>query len=176
MKPTGGAVRIEALDGLPLGATHFPAARPGGVALIINGAMAVPQSYYAFARTASAAGFDTVTYDYRGIGRSRPPRHEQSLRGMAARARDWMQLDFEGVHRWARRELECPRVVVVGHSFGGNAFGLAPSVRHHGLVRIGHFGLFRPAAQSLWPLALDWLARHTRSGRPALAQPAGAYA
>jgi predicted alpha/beta hydrolase len=48
--------------------------------------------------------------------------------------------------------------------------------RHHGLARIGHFGFFRPAAHSLWPLAFDWLDRHTRNGRPASAQPAGAYA
>src|SRR4029453_538603 len=104
MKPASGAVRIEALDGFPLAATHFAAAQSRGVALIVNGAMAVPQSYYAdFARAATVRGFDVLTYDYRGIGRSRPEQHAHSLRGMQARASDWMRLDFEGVHRWARR-------------------------------------------------------------------------
>ena len=128
MKPSGGAVRIEALDGFPLAATRFAPRTSRGIALIISSAMAVPQTYYAeFARAAAERGFDVLTYDYRGTGSSRPAPHERSLRGMRATASDWMRLDFEGVHRWARRELEPQRVAVVGHSFGGNAFGLAPS-------------------------------------------------
>src|SRR5262247_4113195 len=127
MTPSGGTMRIEALDGFALGATHYPARSSRGVALIVNSAMAVPQTYYAeFARAAAERGFDVVTYDYRGIGASRPAPYERSLRGLRASASDWMRLDFEGVHRWVRRELEPQRVAVVGHSFGGKAFGLAP--------------------------------------------------
>ena len=128
MTSSGGAVQIEALDGFALGASLHPARPSRGVALIVSGAMAVPQTYYGdFAGAAAARGFDVVTYDYRGIGASRPAAHAGSLRGFRAAASDWMRLDFEGVHRWVRRELEPQRVAVVGHSFGGNAFGLAPS-------------------------------------------------
>jgi predicted alpha/beta hydrolase len=115
---------ITAGDGYELAATLFrPAASPLA-AVIVNSAMAVPRGYYAeFAQAASRLGFAAVTYDYRGIGGSRPAR----LRGFVARASDWMTLDFEAVHAWTRREIGAPRTFVVGHSFGGNALGLAPS-------------------------------------------------
>lgn len=116
---------ITASDGYRLAATLFrPDAAAPRATLIINSAMAVPRGYYAeFAAAAAESGYAAVTYDYRGIGGSRPAR----LRGFAARAADWMALDFEAVLAWARREIAAPRTFVVGHSFGGNAFGLAPS-------------------------------------------------
>ena len=117
-------LRIPATDSYSLAATSFlPAGTPRG-ALIVNSAMAVRRGYYAdFARAAATQGWAVLTYDYRGIGDSRPTR----LRGFAARATDWMALDFEGVLAWARREWRPARAVVVGHSFGGNALGLAPA-------------------------------------------------
>jgi predicted alpha/beta hydrolase len=117
-------LRIPAADGYSLAATYYlpPAAARG--ALIMCSAMAVRRGYYAaFAQAAAARGWAVLTYDYRGIGDSRPV----SLRGFAARAADWMTLDFEGVFAWARREWQPARTVLVGHSFGGNALGLAPS-------------------------------------------------
>jgi len=115
---------ITAGDGYRLAVTLF---RPAGVPVarvIVNSAMAVPRQFYAaFAGAAAERGLATLTYDYRGIGDSAPA----SLRGFAARASQWMTLDFEAALAFMRREVAAPRSFVVGHSFGGNAFGLAPS-------------------------------------------------
>jgi predicted alpha/beta hydrolase len=118
------ALEIQANDGFRLAATLFRPRDATRAVLIVNSAMAVPRRHYAdFAQAASERHFAVVTYDYRGIGGSAPA----SMRGFAARASDWMTLDFEAVLAWTRSEIGAPQTYIVGHSFGGNAFGLAPS-------------------------------------------------
>lgn len=114
-------IQIPARDRFPLAASHFPATAPRGVALV-SPATGVKRSLYRrFAEFLAGRGFDTVTWDWRGTGDSRPA----SLRGFQATMRDWAELDLTGVIGWAaRRHPELP-IVVVGHSFGGQALGLA---------------------------------------------------
>lgn len=115
---------IAARDGFALAATVFtPTASPRRVALI-NSAAAVPRKIYrGFASHLAEQGFAVVTYDYRGIGGSRP----KSLRGFDARMRDWAALDVAGVIDHMRMVWPKLPLVVVGHSFGGQAVGLAPN-------------------------------------------------
>jgi predicted alpha/beta hydrolase len=121
------AIRVEdvtlaARDGYPLAATSFVPAAPAAAWVIVNSATAVPRTYYArFARFLAEEGFAVVTYDYRGIGGSRPRR----LRGFDARMRDWAQQDAAGVMDWVDSR-HSGRVLAVGHSFGGQALGLLP--------------------------------------------------
>jgi predicted alpha/beta hydrolase len=111
---------IPARDGYPLAATAFGGDGPDWA--VVNSATAVPRGYYArFARFLAAEGWNVVTYDYRGIGGSRPRR----LRGFRARMRDWAQQDAAGVVEWVDGR-GASRVVAVGHSFGGQALGLLP--------------------------------------------------
>ena len=113
---------IPATDGYPLGATFWAAAgTPQGV-VVMHPATGVPQRIYqAFAQFLAERGFHAITYDYRGIGASRP----KTLRGFAARMRDWMLLDAEGVTRRARaRYPELPQLAV-GHSVGGHGIGMS---------------------------------------------------
>ena len=114
-------VTIPAKDGYPLSATSFvPPTTSAWV--IVNSATAVSRTYYArFARFLAERGFAVVTYDYRGIGGSRPAR----LRGFQARMRDWAQEDAAGVMDWVDAR-HAGRVLAVGHSFGGQALGLLP--------------------------------------------------
>jgi predicted alpha/beta hydrolase len=78
------ALRIAAADGYSLGATLFAPVAPKGV--VVNAAMGVKRGFYArFGAHLAARGFTVVTYDYRGIGDSRPAR----LRGLSARLQDW---------------------------------------------------------------------------------------
>src|SRR5690349_6488382 len=107
-------VSVPARDGFALAATTFAPAS-NGTWVVVHSATAVPRAYYArFARFLAGHGFTVVTYDYRGIGGSRPRR----LRGFEARMRDWAQQDAAGVIEWidSRR---ASRLVAVGHSFGG---------------------------------------------------------
>lgn len=113
---------VPARDGFSLGATWFKAATESSSRwLIINSATAVPQRYYRhFASYMSAAGFNVLTFDYRGMGLSRP----QSLRGFRALASDWAELDMAGVIDWVHDEHRPEQLIVVGHSIGGQLMGL----------------------------------------------------
>jgi predicted alpha/beta hydrolase len=140
---------VVARDGHPLAASIFEP--PGGASrsrvVVINSATGVRRSYYAaFATYLAAHGFTVVTYDYRGIGGSRPAR----LRGFRARMRHWGELDFAAVLDWVERDLGCAAPLVVGHSVGGQIVGLAANnERIAALLLVG--------AQSgdwrLWPAA-----------------------
>ncbi|MBL8919985.1 MAG: alpha/beta fold hydrolase [Myxococcaceae bacterium] len=116
-------VRISATDGYALGARRF-GDQSAGPYVVIAGATAVKQAYYArFAAWLSLQGFTVLTFDYRGVGESRPAR----LRGFEATLRDWGEKDLEAVLRFAQAERGVRPLHVVGHSVGGQLLGLAPS-------------------------------------------------
>lgn len=119
-------VQMPAADGFTLFGTLFqPAAQTARSALvIINCATGVKAAYYArYARFLATHGFSVLTYDYRGIGASRPA----TLKGFRAAKYDWGNLDFEGVLRWAMQRFPQVRIAVVGHSIGGVVPGFAAS-------------------------------------------------
>ena len=115
---------FPARDGYMLAATVFaPATAPSRVALI-NSATAVPRKIYrGFASYLASRGFAALTYDYRGVGGSRPA----SLRGFEARMRDWAALDVTGAIDHVRSVWPAAPLCVVGHSFGGQTLGLVPN-------------------------------------------------
>jgi predicted alpha/beta hydrolase len=96
-------LRIRALDGFELAATLYePVAEPAAgtdrrTAVLINSATAVKRRYYdPFARYLAGEGLTVLTYDYRGIGGSRP----RSLVRFSARLRQWAEEDQGGVLDW----------------------------------------------------------------------------
>lgn len=125
MASTG--MQICAQDGYLLNANLFPAATPCRGVVLVHAGTAVPQTFYAgFAEFLAEMGFDTITYDYRGIAASAPAR----LRGFRASMSDWSLKDAEGVQLWARSTYPDTPLLAVGHSFGGHAIGLCDSSRH----------------------------------------------
>jgi predicted alpha/beta hydrolase len=117
---------VEAADGYPIKGSIWRLS--GGAVtrpvVIINSATSVRSRYYArFAAALFANGMDVITYDYRGIGESRP----DTLRGFDAGWIDWGQLDFEAALRHARHCCPAQPMYVVGHSIGGVLTGLAKS-------------------------------------------------
>ncbi len=147
-------LQIPALDGFLLEASLFPAlpcGDPRGV-VVMAAATATPQGFYrGFAEHLAAQGWEVLTFDYRGIGKSRP----RSLRGFQAGYLDWAEQDLAAVIDWA-----APRgpVHLMGHSFGGQALGLLPRPE---LVRslctfgtgCGHHS-YMPRAEQLKVLAI----------------------
>ena len=115
---------IAARDGYALGATVFtPQDAPRG-AVLINSATAVPRKIYlGFATYLAQQGFTVLTFDYRGTAGSRP----RSLRGFKVRMRDWAALDVAAAIDHMRTVWPGLPLAVVGHSFGGQAVGLAPN-------------------------------------------------
>lgn len=92
--------------------------------VIINPATSVQCRYYfRFAQYLFDQGFDVITYDYRGIGSSKP----KSLRGFKASWVIWGEQDFEAVLQMAASRFPQQKILVVGHSIGGVLIGLAPS-------------------------------------------------
>lgn len=92
--------------------------------VILNPATGVLARYYhRYARFLAEHGFTVLTYDYRGIGASRPAR----LRGCGYRWRDWGERDFEAALRFLQARDPLSPISVVGHSIGGFLPGMAPS-------------------------------------------------
>lgn len=129
---------ISATDGYSLGATLYA---PKGISpdatnlsdqkagpdaralLLVAGATGVPQGFYRrFAQAATQQGFCTLTFDYRGIGRSK----RGSLKGFKMDYLDWAQKDLHSALDYARR-FNLP-VYIIGHSYGGHAIGLLPDL------------------------------------------------
>jgi predicted alpha/beta hydrolase len=99
-------------------------ARRNGTVVIINSATGVARGFYrAYAGFLAERGFVVVTYDYRGVGESRPER----LQGFDGLLRDWGALDLAGVISWCK-ELAPDRLLIVAHSVGGQILGLAPNL------------------------------------------------
>lgn len=126
-------VRLTAADGYPLSATRYAAPGPSCGRVVVAGANAVPQRFYRpVAEFLAAHGYPTLTLDYRGIGLSRP----ESLRGFRMDYREWAELDLAAAVAAVAAEGE--PVFMVGHSFGGHAFGLLPN--HDRVSRLWAFG------------------------------------
>jgi len=150
--------RQTAADGYSLGGFcwRHTQANPQRPLVIINAATSVRCRYYSrFADYLFAQGCDVLTYDYRGIGESRPP----SLRGFQASWSDWGRLDFEAMLAHAAQAFPGQPVDVVGHSFGGCAVGLAPSAGQvRRVVMVGaQFAYWRDyAVDQRWRLFGKW--------------------
>lgn len=120
---------LVADDGRHLAATWTEP--PSGVAhavALVSSAAGVPRGYYrGFAQWLAGRGYAVLTYDYRGIAGSRQPgpmRHER------ATMCDWALLDMSAAlaAAEARRGGRGLPLLLVGHSFGGNAIGFARGV------------------------------------------------
>lgn len=92
----------------------------------------MPQLFYRnFALYAAQQGYTVLTLDYRGIGLSKPA----SLDGFRMNYLDWAFQDVcAAVDAMASDTLP---LFMVGHSFGGHAFGLLPN--HHRVARFYTF-------------------------------------
>lgn len=117
-------IMVPASDGYMLAATLFLPRGAKHTAVLINSATAVPRKIYRGLSTYLAGrGCVVLTYDYRGIGGSRPA----SLKGFAATMSDWAGLDVSSAVTWMRARYKGIPLAVIGHSFGGQAIGLLPN-------------------------------------------------
>ncbi|WP_222984844.1 alpha/beta fold hydrolase [Flagellimonas meishanensis] len=103
--------------------------------LIINSATAVNQDLYRnYAVFMAGNGVTVITYDYRGIARSRPKR----LKDFRASFVDWAQKDLVAVIKYTQDNYAVNSIVMLGHSIGGTLLGLCPLNRQvDGILTIG---------------------------------------
>lgn len=101
--------------------------------IIVASATGVPQPFYRrFAEYVATKGYDVFTFDYRGVASSAP----QNLKGFEMSYLDWGELDLAGAIEF-HFNASLP-LFIVGHSYGGQALGLAPN--HHKVTAMYCFG------------------------------------
>lgn len=117
---------MRANDGALLGAWFHPAGRPRAprrVAVLHGGAGIAAAGYRHFAAFLADWGIPVLTYDYRGIGRSRPA----SLRGFHVTTADWVELDAAAAIAWLRVRFPDDELIGISHSIGALALAAAPN-------------------------------------------------
>jgi len=96
-------------------------------AVLIVPAIGASQDYYApFANWLAAQGFIAATFDYRGMGLSRPG----SLRGFNADLFDWARLDCRAMVEAISARAAGKPLYWIGHSLGGQIVPLVPNRGH----------------------------------------------
>ncbi len=123
------AVRFQAGDGFELSGTLHGKPSTAAAGLLIAPAMGVSQRYYAeFAGWLASQGFAVFTFDYRGMGESRPEALKKSLKGLRANVVTWAEQDAAAALAWLDRKLpDGTPIHWLGHSLGGQIFGLVPN-------------------------------------------------
>jgi predicted alpha/beta hydrolase len=154
----GPAFALRSADGCEIGAVFYPALRPRvqrRVAILHCGGGIPALRYRRFAVFLSEFGIPVLTYDYRGIGLSRPA----ELRGFRASLEDWMEYDSAAAIAWLRARFPDDEIVGISHSIGVLPLAGAPNAGEQGpLVLIGphtgYFGDYR--GRYRLPMALMW--------------------
>ncbi len=124
--------------------------------VLFNCGGGVPAARYArFARYIAANGYPFLTYDYRGIGASRPA----SLRTLHAGVEDWSEFDCGGAIAYLRSSYRAAELVGMAHSLGALLIGGAPNVAEISrFVFIGaHTGYYKDYLRRYrLPMAVLW--------------------
>ena len=151
-------VHFRALDGFDLAGTLYePTSKVAAErAAVLNCGGGVRAAHYRrFARYLAEGGVPVLTYDYRGIGQSRPMR----LRGFAASIEDWAEYDCGGAIAWMRRRYPDAALVGIAHSIGALLLGGAPNANELSRFVLvcshtGYFGDYRRLYRV--PMAVLW--------------------
>ena len=113
---------ITASDGYPLIGTLYTPEHGIKANIVLCSATGVPQAFYRrFAEYATQFGYQVLTFDYRGVAQSAPKR----LKGFKMSYLDWGTLDLAAAIDFLAQD-PIP-LFMVGHSYGGQALGLAPN-------------------------------------------------
>ncbi|AHL76456.1 alpha/beta hydrolase [Stutzerimonas stutzeri] len=149
-------ILLQCRDGYQLAAQLWQPPGEARGSVIISSATGVLARYYArYAGFLCEQGYAVLTYDYRGIGGSRPA----SLRRSRIRWRDWGDYDFDAAVRWMRERDPNGLLVAVGHSIGGFLPGFsraAPQVDR--FLSVGaQYAYWRDyAAAQRWQMYIRW--------------------
>ncbi len=122
------AITLPARDGRPRAGLWLEAARSRG-ALVVNGATGLRREFYLkFAGYCAERGYNSLVYDYRGMGASAL----MPLEAEPARMSEWGRLDMPAALDWLAQRCPHLPLVSVGHSVGGQLLGCTDN---HGRAR-----------------------------------------
>lgn len=143
----GVDVRFASKDGTALGGRWFAPAGQPWAAVLIAPAMGVEAGYYTpFAHWLAQQGAAVFSFDYRGMGASRPA---GSLRHVRTDLDVWLQ-DQDAALCWLSERAAGLPLLLLGNSLGGQLAGSLPSrERLRGLLGVsmgsGYVGHLVPA-------------------------------
>jgi predicted alpha/beta hydrolase len=150
------AIELQATDGTRIAARVYAPSVAPTACVLIGPAMGVRQDYYApFAQWLAHQGYLAMSFDYRGVGDSRPSSARLSLRGYNADLYDWAH-DFDAAIEHLTATAPAVPLYIVGHSLGAQLPGmLEHRDRIAGLVSIGAgSGYWRDCAPPLKRVSL----------------------
>ena len=108
-------------DHINLVAHLFKPERDNGKLLLINSATGVKQQvYFSFASYFCEQGFTVITYDYRGIGLSKP----KNMRGFQGSMRLWGSKDYKTITQYIKSAFKEYKKYCLGHSVGALILGM----------------------------------------------------
>jgi predicted alpha/beta hydrolase len=156
MNTSATPIQVTSADGTAIAVrVYAPNAGIKG-SIVIGGAMGVKQDFYGpFADWLAMQGYSVLSFDYRGMGDSRPAELGASLRGFEADLFHWAA-DFDAVIAHSLQSSPDVPLYIVGHSLGAQLPGmLAHRDRIAGLVSVAAgSGYWRDNAPSLKRVAL----------------------
>ncbi|WP_312900278.1 alpha/beta hydrolase family protein [Chryseobacterium taichungense] len=108
-------------DSLSIAAHLFLPEKSNHKLLLINSATGVKQHvYFSFAQYFSGKGFTVLTYDYRGIGLSKP----KNMKGFKASMRIWGSKDYKALTDYIKINFNDYQKYCLGHSVGALILGM----------------------------------------------------
>lgn len=118
-------IRINTSDNLQLNASYFEAKSSSNKIVLVSPATGVRKHIYnKFAEYLNQHGFDVLTWDWRGIADNLTGRIKDNTSMME----DWAKKDLSAMINWASIHLPAHKIFAVGHSFGGQGFGMAENI------------------------------------------------
>ena len=114
-------ISIITQDGTSIISHLFEPQNSNNKILLINSATGVKQHiYFAFAQFFAKQGFTVLTYDYRGIGLSKP----KKMKGSQGSMRIWGTQDFAAMTDFIKEKYPNYLKYCVGHSVGALILGM----------------------------------------------------
>jgi len=112
---------ISTKDQYQLSAHIFKPEKSNEKIILINSATGVKQQvYFSFAQFFADQGFTVITYDYRGIGLSKP----EKMRNFKASMRTWGSEDFKRLTEFVIENFPDYQKFCLGHSVGALIIGM----------------------------------------------------
>ncbi len=133
---------VETSDGYKITATSFGENNATNKIIVISSAIGIKQSFYTkYATYLANKGFLVFTYDYRGIGESKPGK----MKDFEAHFIDWADKDFMGLTQYIEEFYPNHEKFLIGHSIGGIMIGLTRAYKVYSkIVTIGsQFGYIK---------------------------------
>lgn len=118
-------IQVHSVDGIELKCRFFQSKTASHKIVLIAPATGVKKHLYqAFAEFLTLHGFSVMTWDWRGIAENLNVHVKDDFSIME----DWAKKDLNAMIQWVGQYDSDAQIFAVGHSFGGQAFGLASEI------------------------------------------------